>query len=116
MEKRIFDIKLVNGPCGGDGCNEDCSNGAGLNNRGESFFVVDAMLLRKTVTDPASFITRKTTIGVEFLMETPFTRNDVCTGRARNKLPSVILKESRKLASHSSNPIGVKEHGFVGFR
>jgi hypothetical protein len=71
MEKRIFDIKLVNGPCGGDGCNEDCSNGDGLNNRGESFFVVDAMLRRKTVIDLASFITRKTAIGVEFFDGNP---------------------------------------------
>jgi hypothetical protein len=65
------------------------------------------MLLRKTVTNPTSFIARKTTIGVEFLTKTPLTRNDVCTRRSRNKLPSVILKKGRELISHGSSPIGV---------
>jgi hypothetical protein len=116
MEKVIFDIKLVNGPGRGDCYTENYSNGAGLDSGGESFIVVNAMLLRKIATDPTSFISRKTAIGVEFFTENPFTRNYVCTGRARNKLPSLVLKKSRKLISHSSCPIGVKERGFVGFR
>jgi hypothetical protein len=84
MEESIFDIELVNRPLRRDNYTEDCANGAGLNNRRESFIVVNAMLLRKTATNPASFIARKTTVRVEVLMKNPLTRNDVCTRRARN--------------------------------
>jgi phage-related protein len=107
MEESIFDIELVNRPLRRDGYTENCANGAGLNNRRESFIVVNAMLLRKTATNPPSFIARKTTVRVEFLTKNPLTRNDVCTGRSRNKLPGVILKKGRKLISHGSSPIGV---------
>jgi hypothetical protein len=65
------------------------------------------MLLRKTVTNPASFIARKTTVGVEFLMKNPLTRDNVCTRRARNELPGVILKKDRKLLTHGSSPTRV---------
>jgi hypothetical protein len=84
VEERIFDIELVNGPLRRDGYTEYCANGAGLNNMRESFIVVNAMLLRKTATNPASFIARETTVGVEFLTKNPLTRNDVCTIRSRN--------------------------------
>ena len=72
MKKGIFDVKLVNGPCGRHCYTEDGANGARLNDGRESFFIVNAMLLRKTATNPASFITRKTTVGMEFLTENPF--------------------------------------------
>jgi phage-related protein len=84
MEESIFDIDLVNRPLRRDGYTQDSANGDGLNNRRESFIIVNAMLLRKTTTNPASFIARKTTVGVEFLTKNPLTRNDVCTRRARN--------------------------------
>jgi hypothetical protein len=71
MEKGIFYIKFVNGPCGGDFYTENYSNGAGLNDGGESFIIVNAMLLRKNATNPASFISRKNAIGVELLTKKP---------------------------------------------
>ena len=74
------------------------------------------MLLGKATTDPTSFITRKTAIGVEFLTKNPFTRNYVGRGRTRNKLPCVILKESGELVAHSGSPMGVKKSSFVSFR
>jgi hypothetical protein len=79
-----------------------------VSNKGrESFIVVNAVLMRKTATNPASFIARETTVGVEFLTKNPLTRNDVSTRRSRNKLPGVILKKGRKLISHGSSPISV---------
>jgi hypothetical protein len=107
MEKSIFDIKLVNRPRRRDNYTKNYANGAGLNNKREGFIVVNAMLLRKTTTNPASFIARKTTIGVEFLSKNPLTGDNVCTRRVRNELPGIILKKSRKLLAHGSSPIWV---------
>jgi hypothetical protein len=107
MEESIFDVELVNRPLRRDGYTEYYANGAGLNNRRESFIIVNPVLLRKTATNPASFVARKTTVGVEFLMKTPLTRDNVCTRRARNELPGVILKKGRKLLTHGSSPIWV---------
>jgi hypothetical protein len=56
MEESIFYIELVNGPLRRDGYTEYCANGARLNNRRESFIVVNPMLLRETATNPTSFI------------------------------------------------------------
>ena len=41
---------------------EDGANGAGFDNRGKGFFIVNAVLLRKTATNPASFIARKSAV------------------------------------------------------
>jgi hypothetical protein len=71
MEESIFDVELVNRPLRRDDCTEYYANGAGLNNRRESFIIVNAMLLRKSATNPASFIARKTTVGVKFLTKKP---------------------------------------------
>jgi hypothetical protein len=47
MEESIFDVDLVNRPLRRNGYTEYCANGARLNNRRESFIIVNPMLLRQ---------------------------------------------------------------------
>jgi hypothetical protein len=115
MEKSIFNIELVNRPGRGCGYAKNSANGARFDYRRKGFIIVDAMLLRETATDPASFVSRESAISKELLAKHPFAGNNVSTDRARNKAPSVILKESGKLIAHGSGPVRIKKRTFVGF-
>jgi len=115
MEKGIFYIELVNRPGRGCGYAKNRANGARFNDGRKGFIIVNAMLLGETTTNPASFVPRERAVSKELLAKHPFAGNDVSTGRARNKAPSVILKKSGKLITHGSGPVRIKKCTFVGF-
>ena len=83
----------MNRPGGGDNKAENSAYGTRLNNRRESFIVINTMLLGIASTYPTCFVAGKSTIGVKLLAKHPLTRDNVGVGRARNKLPRIIFSK-----------------------
>jgi hypothetical protein len=52
---------------------------------------------------------------MEFLTEYPFPKNNIDTGRARNELPGLVLKQGLELIFHCSNLLRIKKSGFICF-
>jgi hypothetical protein len=92
------------------------TNGARLDNGGENFIVVNAMLLKKTSADPTGFIARERTIGVKFLAKHPFARNNIGITRRRNELPGLVGEQSLKFFVHGSSPIMIEKSKFISLR
>jgi hypothetical protein len=88
-------------------------NGTGFNNGRVCFIIINTMLLRITTTDPTSFVIRKTSIGVNFLMKTHLPDKMLMLEGRGTSLPGVVLKESIELTVHGSGPIGIEKSGFV---
>jgi hypothetical protein len=114
MEKSIFDIKLMNRPCGGYGKTENNTNSARLANRRKSFFKINTLLLRKNVTYPTGFVACKSTIRMKFVAKYPLAGNNINARWFWNKRPRVIPLKSIKLIAHSGKPKKIKKSTFVG--
>jgi hypothetical protein len=64
-------------PVEGNGKRENYANGTRFNDGTESFIVIDAVFLRETTNYPSSLVTRKSAVGVIFVLENLFSTNDI---------------------------------------
>jgi hypothetical protein len=90
----------MDGPVRRDSEREDNANGAGFNDGGESFVVIDAVFLRKPTDDPPSFIASKGAIGMKLVAKNPFARDYIGAGGTRDELPSGVVEESGEFRAH----------------
>src|SRR4051812_34434925 len=78
MKKIIFDIELMNRPRRRHNNAKDSTNSAGIDNWRESLIIINVVLLRVTTAYPSSLITCKTSIGIKFVTNNPFTGDYIC--------------------------------------
>lgn len=71
--------------------------------RAKSFFVVNALMLRKTLCNKSSFIMLDGTIGVIFNLEDPFATNGTMTRRKGNHGSCIVVLKGTKLCLHGFN-------------
>ncbi|CAB4275973.1 unnamed protein product [Prunus armeniaca] len=105
MKKSISDIKLANGPLPRKNKRKNNANSNMLNNRTESFQVVNAILLMKTIGHKTGLIPFNGTIEVAFDTAHPFSRQGMVVRGGRNKIPSMIVVEGLDLCEHSLAPL-----------
>jgi hypothetical protein len=110
VEKCTFDVKLTNRPITGDGNAEDEADCFRLGNMTKSLIVVNAEMLRVAAYYPASFMTSKSVVRVEFVAINPLADDDVGARKVMNKRPSVVIEEGLVLVRHSSTLEGVLHH------
>jgi hypothetical protein len=84
-------------------------NSGWLDNRTESFVVIDTGTLCEAAKYPTSFISVQRTISMEFVFENPFASDHIAASRAGHKIPSVVVLESSILFFHSLAPVGISE-------
>jgi len=65
--------------------------------------------LSEAANNPASLVTGKRTIGVEFMLINPLASHNVRAGWAQDETPGVVADEGLVLIRHGSTPLGVGE-------
>ncbi|CAB4293818.1 unnamed protein product [Prunus armeniaca] len=105
MKKSISDIKLTDGPLPRKNKRKNNANNNMLNNRTESFQVVNAILLMKPIGHKTGLIPFNGTIGAAFDTEHPFARQGMAVRGRRNKIPSMIVMKGLDLCEHSLAPL-----------
>jgi hypothetical protein len=83
---------------------ENSPNGDRLNDRTESFHIINAGLLMKSFGDEASFISFSRAICLSFDTKDPFATHEIHVGFWWNKFPCAIVKESSEFGIHGSTP------------
>ena len=109
LQKGILHIELMNRPMTRYSKAKNSANGGRLDHMNESLVIIYAMLLRKSLNHPTSFVTSKRTIRMIFMLENPLSCHDISTRRPRNKTPSTIINQSLKLICHSCSPIRIRK-------
>ena len=71
VKKGVLHVHLVDRPTPGSGDAEDDADHRRLDDRVERLIVVDAVALSEAANNPASLVTGKRTIGVEFMLINP---------------------------------------------
>ena len=109
MKKGILDIKLMDRPVPRVSQSNDCANSSRLDNRAECFIIINTGLLSKTTKNLASLVSFQRAISMKFVLENPFTSDNIGLGRARNKVPSLVVGESSKFLFHGLAPVRIGE-------
>ena len=111
MQESIRHIELVNRPSARNSELENSANRARFNNRGKCVGEVHARALPKTLNHPASFIALESAIRTSLVPKDPLARDDVGTGRPRDKLPGTVPLERIELFLHCSEPMRIPKGG-----
>ncbi|XP_020180893.1 uncharacterized protein [Aegilops tauschii subsp. strangulata] len=90
MEEGVGDVHLVHWPSTGDRKVENRVYRAGLDDRSEGVYEVDASTLSEARNDPARFVAIKGTIRTEFVFKDPLPGNHVGMPGTGNKLPRPV--------------------------
>jgi hypothetical protein len=109
MQERILHIKLMNRSGTGDDQGEHGVDRGRLDNRDESVIVVDAGPLGEVEKDPRSLVSFQRAVGVELVLENPFTDDDIGANGARDNIPGVVDDQGNKLFFHGVAPIWINE-------
>ena len=109
MKKGVLHIQLVDRPMTRGGDAEDDANLRRLDDEAEGLIVVDAVTLSEATNDPASIVTGKGTVGVEFMLINPLASHNVRARWSRDETPGVVVDEGLVLIRHGSTPLGVGE-------
>ena len=107
MKKGILHIKLMDRPIPGMSQSDDYANCSRLDNRAECFIIINTGLLSKPAKNPASLVSIQRAISMKFVLENPFTGDNICLGRTRNEVPSVVVGESSKFLFHGLAPVRI---------
>jgi hypothetical protein len=109
MKKSVLHIKLMYRPIPGVSQSENRADSCRFDNGAEGFIIVDTWPLCKASKNLTSLVSVQGTISMKFVFENPFSSDHVCLGRARNKVPSVILNKSGMFFFHSATPMRISE-------
>jgi hypothetical protein len=109
MEEGIRDIKLTSGPLTRGGNSWNSSDHRWLDHRYKSLTEVDAGSPHEPANDPTRLVAVQGTVRMEFVLENPFSRDDVGTARAINKAPGMVGLESPEFGLHGSVPVRIPE-------
>ena len=104
VKKGVLHVQLVDQPAPGSGDAEDDADRRRLDDRVERLIVVDAVALSEAANNPASLVTGKRTIGVEFMLINPLASHNVRAGWAQDETPGVVADEGLVLIRHGSTP------------
>jgi len=77
VKKGVLHIQLVDRPATRGGDAEDDMNRRRLDNGAKGLIVVDVVALSEATNDPASLVTGKRTVGVEFMLINPLASHNV---------------------------------------
>jgi hypothetical protein len=86
----------------------------GLDDRAESFIVVDTGLLGETTEHPTSLVSVQRAISMELVFENPFPGDHIGLVRPRDRIPSVVDRESIKFFLHGLAPNGISKGILTG--
>jgi len=109
VKKGVLHIQLVDRPATRGGDAEDDTNRRRLDNGAEGHIVVDVVALSEATNDPASLVTGKRTVGVEFMLINPLASHNVHARWSWDETPGVVVDEGLVLVRHGSEPLGVGE-------
>jgi hypothetical protein len=109
MQERILHIKLMNQSGMGDDQGEHGVDRGWLDNRDESVIVVDAGPLGEVEKDPRSLVSFQRAVGVELVLENPFTGDDIGANGVRDNISGVVGDQGNKLFFHGVVPIWINE-------
>ena len=109
VKKSVLHIQLVDQPATGSGDAEDDANRRRLDDRVEGLIVVDAVALSEAVNNPASLVTGKGTVGVEFMIINPLASHNVRARWSRDETLGVVVDEGLVLVRHGGTPLRVGE-------
>jgi len=107
MKKSVLHVQLVDRLAPGSGDAEDDADRRRLDDRVERLIVVDAVALSEAANNPASLVTGKRTIRVEFVLINPLASHNIRAGWSRDEMPCVVVDEGLELVHHGSTPLGV---------
>ena len=109
VKKGVLHVQLVDRPAPGSGDAEDDADRRWLDDGAERLIVVDAVALSEAANNPASLVTGKRTIGVEFMLINQLASHNVRAGWARDETLGVVVDEGLVLIRHGSTPQGIGE-------
>ena len=109
VKKSVLHVQLVDRPAPGSGDAEDDADRRWLDDGAERLIVVDAVALSEAANNPASLVTGKGTIGVEFMLINPLACHNIGARGLGDDPPSVVVDECLVLLSHSRPPLQVCE-------
>ena len=109
VKKCVLHVQLVDRPAPGSGDAEDDADHRRLDDGAECLIVVNAVALSEAANNPASLVTGKGTIGVEFMLINPLACHNIGARGLGDDPPSVVVDEGLVLIRHGSTPLGVGE-------
>jgi hypothetical protein len=111
VQERVADVQLVNGPLVRRGECEDRTDGGRLDDGRERLVEVDTGALNVTTQHPPSFAPFEGAVGVEFVLEHPFTGDNANAGWARHQTPRLVAQKSIMFGLHCLAPAVVTQSG-----
>jgi hypothetical protein len=90
-EERRSSRQLMYQPVLGVSQGEDCVNRSGLDNRAESFIIINPGSLSEPTKYPTSLISVQRPICMKFVLENPLSGDNIGLGRTRNEIPVMII-------------------------
>jgi hypothetical protein len=86
----------------GDSQGKHRADGGRLDHWAEGLIIVNAELLGEAAKDPTNLVPLQGAIGVELVVEDPFTSDDIRANRTRDKIPNVVCDQSIILFFHGT--------------
>ena len=109
MEERVLHIKLVYRSIFGVSQSDDGADSCRLDNRAESFIIINSWSLGEAAKDPTSLVSVQGTVSMEFVLEDSFASDHIGFGGTRDKFPRVVVHQGSMLFLHSPVPDRVGE-------
>ena len=116
IKKRIFDIKLANGPFVGHNKIKDNMDCSGLDDRAKSVSVVKTKYLCVALVNKKGFEMFNRSVGQIFGLKHPFGTHNVGVGGSRNQNPDTIVLQGLNFFIHSSEPSKILSSKFESCR
>lgn len=107
VQESILNIELVKAPTTGEGKRKHQMDSGMLDNRTESFSIINTKLLFKPFGDQARFVSINCTVSPMFELEYPLAIDQVAARRRRNEVPGSVRHESLVFCIHSTAPIHI---------
>lgn len=109
MEERIGDVELSCGPLTRSNDTEDSADGCWFHDQSEGLPEIDAGALGEPPDDPTCFVALEGAVGVEFVLEHPFPRDDLGVEWTINQSPCTVGLESSEFMFHGGMPVWFME-------
>ena len=116
MEESILHVELMDRPVPRVCQGEDSANGGWFDDRDEGLVVINTEALCKSAKDPTSLVSFQGTISMKLVFENPFSSDHIGLGRARDKIPSVVVQEGSEFFFHGLTPVRISKSITAGTR
>lgn len=107
VKEGVLDVKLVDWPSSCRGKMKNRADGAGLDHRGEGLMEVDPGTLRESADNPTRLAPFQRAVGMQFVLEEPFTCDDVSIGGTRDQCPCPVGLQRLELILHRRTPLRI---------